>query len=717
VTARGVDFFVSYTSADRPWAEWIAWELEHAGHNVIIQAWDILPGANFVLAMDQAARVAERTVAVLSPAFLESPYCAPEWAAAFHADPTGTQRKLVPVRVRDCNPDGLLGSVVYVDVVGLSEAASRAALLAGVTQGRAKPVGAPAFPGTDRGGEGERVRRPETGAAIFNVPVTTRTFVGRLEQLRWLGEGSSGDGVVAITQIHVIHGMGGVGKTQLAARYAREHRDDYDLIWWLRAEQQPTLHADLAGLAVAVGLADADTEAQDAITAARRWLEHNERWLVVFDDAKGPDAIADLLPEAMGGHVLITSRAHADWRALHAQPLALDVWERAESTKFLHERTGEQNASVLDTVAEALGDLPVALEQAAAYTNTNAIALSGYVQELRERAPELFGTGRPADYEHTVSTVWQLAFEQIAQQPVANQLIRVCAHLAPARIPRELLDVWPSVSEDPLVTPNGVDDAIELLLGYSLLISGTQSTVGMPHVLQKAIRSSMDPPARRRTIVDAVRMLNAVLVKPPRQQQHEPWPAFERMLAHALIVTEHAVHLNVALADAGRLLCCLGQYQQTGAAFRSLGQPTTQATHVPDAGAGRVFLCHSSTDKAQVRALYRRLVDDGFDPWLDEENLRPGEPWEPAIRKAVRASDFVVVCLSRAATTVAGYVHNEIKEALDVADGQPDGRIFVIPVRLEDCVVPDRLRHLTWVDLFADVGYSRLKRAFKDSPR
>jgi NB-ARC domain-containing protein len=99
------------------------------------------------------------------------------------------------------------------------------------------------------------------------VPVTTRTFVGRHDQLQRLAEGLSGNGAVAITQVHAIHGMGGVGKTQLAARYAREHRSKYDVIWWLRAEQPLTLHADLAGLAVALGLVDAE-----AVSRKRQWL-------------------------------------------------------------------------------------------------------------------------------------------------------------------------------------------------------------------------------------------------------------------------------------------------------------------------------------------------------------------------------------------------------------------------------------------------------------
>jgi hypothetical protein len=176
-----------------------------------------------------------------------------------------------------------------------------------------------------------RVRRPAGGAAIFSVPVTTPTFVGRQGALQQLASGLAGEGVVALTQVHAIHGLGGVGKTQLAARYARVHRDAYDVIWWLRAEQPTTLLADLAALAVALGLVSVDVDEHDAVAAARAWLARNGRWLLVFDNVTAPAAIAELVPEGEGGHVLVTSRAHADWRSLNARPVALDVWEREES--------------------------------------------------------------------------------------------------------------------------------------------------------------------------------------------------------------------------------------------------------------------------------------------------------------------------------------------------------------------------------------------------
>ncbi len=128
----------------------------------------------------------------------------------------------------------------------------------------------------------------------------------------------------------------------------------------------------------------------------------------------------------------------------------------------------------------------------------------------------------------------------------------------------------------------------------------------------------------------------------------------------------------------------------------------------------RVFLCYSKSDRDLVRELYLHLVDTQVDPWLDEKRILPGQDWESEIRKAVRDSDVVIVCLSKQATSKRGYVQKEIKTALDVADKQPQGTIFIIPVRLELCVVPARLSRYQWVDLFEEGGYKRLIAALQE---
>ena len=125
----------------------------------------------------------------------------------------------------------------------------------------------------------------------------------------------------------------------------------------------------------------------------------------------------------------------------------------------------------------------------------------------------------------------------------------------------------------------------------------------------------------------------------------------------------------------------------------------------------RVFLCHSKTDKPKIQELYRRLKEDNVDPWLDEEKLLPGQDWQLEIQQAVRTSDVVVVCLSHNSINKTGYVQKEIKFALDIADEQPEGAIYLIPVKLEQCDVPRRLQRWQWVDLFEKKGYDRLMSA------
>ena len=122
----------------------------------------------------------------------------------------------------------------------------------------------------------------------------------------------------------------------------------------------------------------------------------------------------------------------------------------------------------------------------------------------------------------------------------------------------------------------------------------------------------------------------------------------------------------------------------------------------------KVFLCHASTDKPKVETLYRRLVEAGFEPWLDVEKLLPGQDWDLEIRAAVRAADAVIVCLTCSSVNQEGYVQKEIRVALDVADEKPEGTIYLIPARFEDCPVPERLSRWHWVNIYEKNGYRKL---------
>lgn len=234
------DLFISYNHADKAWAEWIAWTLEEAGYTVVIQAWDFRAGGNFVLQMQQAAEATHKTIAVLSQNYLDAEFTQPEWAAAFVRDPQGKEQTLIPVRVKACQPTGLLGPIVYVDLVSQQEVDAQAALLSAFSE-RGKPSQKPGFPG---GTAAQRsfpspVSYP-SASTIWHLPYPRNPFfTGRDEILNRLHNALTQDGTAALTQTQAISGLGGIGKTQIAIEYAYRHREDYDAVLWVGAQSRP----------------------------------------------------------------------------------------------------------------------------------------------------------------------------------------------------------------------------------------------------------------------------------------------------------------------------------------------------------------------------------------------------------------------------------------------------------------------------------------------
>lgn len=175
-------------------------------------------------------------------------------------------------------------------------------------------------------------------------------------------------------------------------------------------------------------------------------------------------------------------------------------------------------------------------------------------------------------------------------------------------------------------------------------------------------------------------------------------------------ISERPVFKGKEMSRAGKLL---QKIKELDTANSDESDTNSTIAHTTEEGSLRVFLCHASEDKAEARKLYAKLKKDGFIPWLDEEDLLPGSDWDLEIRKAVRSTDVVLILISHNSVTKAGYVQKEIKQALDVADEQPEGTIFIIPVRLENCDALDRLRHWQWVNMFSNDGYDRLILALR----
>ena len=558
------DFFISYTAADRQWAEWIAWTLEDAGYTTVLQAWDFRPGDNFVLEMQKSSEKAERTIMVLSPAYLQSRFSAPEWAAALAQDPAGEKGLLLPVRVQECDLQGLLPQIVYIDLVGRTEEEARAALLTGVKRTRAKPPTPPPFPGASAP---EKARFPGALPGVWNVPhLRNPNFTGRVQLLTQLHDAFTRSQTVASRQPQALCGLGGVGKTQLALEYVYRHAADYERVWWIRSGDASTCTADFIALAAALRLPVAADPEQKVpsdvvIAAVRRWLEQHGAWLLIFDNAPEPEAVRDYFSRGGGGHIIVTSR-NPTWQGT-ATEFPVAVFDRQESVAYVLTTARQDDEAAATTLAETLGDLPLALAQAAAYISAAGISLSGYVDRFQEKRAELWKNEKaPAEYGETVATTWAVAMQKLVQEvPTAAAVLNLCAFLAPDNIPRSLLTEHPAALPEELAPLAAdsllLDRAVMALRQYALLDANTE-TLTVHRLVQAVTRDRLNKDEQAAWTKAALQVLGAAF--PSENPSPEDWPLYERLVPHALAAANHAVPDDALLPSATWLLIKTGLY-------------------------------------------------------------------------------------------------------------------------------------------------------------
>jgi tetratricopeptide (TPR) repeat protein len=564
---RAADFFVSYTAADRAWAEWVAWQLEQAGYQVILQAWDFEPGDNFLVRMRDALEQSDRTLALISAAYLASPYCTDEWTGAFLHDPDGRNR-LLQVRIEACELPRLLRTQVHIDLADLPPQQAMARLLAELKRGRRKPATEPPFPTWRAGSTGPRF--PGRGVAVTNLPPRNPDFSGRSTLLKELHETLTTGGAMAVVQAATVHGLGGIGKTQLALEYAHRYATDYDVIWWVPAEQPVAIPGLLAGLARRLGVPEQGDQAE---LLASLWdvLRERDRWLLIYDNAEGPRELAPYRPPSGSGRVLITSRTPIWGRT--ATAVRLDVLERDEAVAFLRRRTARSDTATAAALAEALGDLPLALEQAAAYMDETHTTPADYLALFREHGAELLALGEPLTTEQTVTTTWQVALDRVRATPAAQELLSLCAFLAPDDVPRPLLREHAEALPEPLRGTIGrplAHNQVVSTLGRYSLVTGTADTLTTHRLVQTVVRASLRPKDQQRWADTAIRLVLAAF--PDDSDEVRAWPTCARLLPHALAAADHASSIAADPEATAGLLTKVGRYLGSRTEFRQARQ-------------------------------------------------------------------------------------------------------------------------------------------------
>ncbi|MGC5017729.1 FxSxx-COOH system tetratricopeptide repeat protein [Micromonospora sp. DT47] len=379
---------------DAVWAEWLERVLSSAGMRVV-------DGAS---AVGSAGTPAPRTLTVVSPAYVATPS-----AGLPDRDPS-TGSTALAVYVSDLRPlaEFPVQTSTHLINVSAQTAVERVLRLVG------RPV--PASADGPAGG----ARYPGAEPLVFNAPNRNARFTGREDDLAQLRAQLQSGGSAVVLPV-ALQGMGGVGKTQVALEYVHRFKSAYDVVWWIVADPPQFVDAALADLAGRLEITGGPT-LPDTVRSVLQALgrgEPYERWLVVFDNAEELDQIEQFLPQGPG-HVLLTSRNRA-WGD-RANPIQVDVFDRTESVAHLAQRVPAISAEEADRVAEALGDLPIAVAAAGAWLADTGTSVADYLRQIERHGPSAL----------SVEATWDLSLNRLRDQaPAAYRLLQLCSVLAP----------------------------------------------------------------------------------------------------------------------------------------------------------------------------------------------------------------------------------------------------------------------------------------------
>ncbi|MGI5413826.1 FxSxx-COOH system tetratricopeptide repeat protein [Streptomyces chartreusis] len=423
---------ISYAAVDVQWAEWIAWHLDEAGHNVILDVPAAQDIDGYVRHMRLAVQSADRVVLVLSRAYL-----APQHWEENDAATTAFRRgQIIPLAVESLDRNtlrGPLAAMLRTDLFGLDEQAALTALL-GAVNGPAPVSKPPAFPSSLHSTAVHSApQRPPMPSAEPNLEVwkarrRNPQFIGREGILARVREQLRAE---RQPRVQVLLGPSGAGKSQIALEYAHRFAGYYDLVWWVDASDVSQIPVSYHELDSRLRIDDTNHGVNTGARLLMERLRTRERWLIILDDAEEPREIAQWVPEGPG-NVLITSR-NPRWTSM-AQSTSVEFFTRAESVSLLAWRLPQMSSQEADTLAEILGDHPLALTQAAGVLS-DGMHPDHYRQLVAGSSSRILMEGAPPDYPTPLAATVMQAVSRVEGQPHAKSLVHLAAFLGPEPIP------------------------------------------------------------------------------------------------------------------------------------------------------------------------------------------------------------------------------------------------------------------------------------------
>jgi TPR repeat protein len=554
-------FFISYTGADIDRAKWVTKTLEDNGYTAIIQARDFLVGTHFPQNMDEALKNTEAVLTIVSAKYLSSDYCRSEWLTAYRQDRTGGRRYIIPVRVEEVVPEGMLARNIYIDIFGdMDEEERKKKLLLGMRERLQKLK------------EGEESDEEQTEnfwkneKTVKSLPYCRNGyFTGREKTLADLQSALLSKD--AAHSIQVIAGLGGVGKTEIALEFCYRNLSRFHTVWWMPAEDTIGLDTAYKKLGDAKGILSGDEKDADEIReTVRGWLENNPGYLLIYDNVENTKALSPYLPREIPGSIIITSRDVKIAAGLEQEhnTVNIDVFDAPDAALFLVKRARKADSAGAEELAQRLGLLSLALEHAAAYILANNISFADYLALLEKSGLEVFNANEDKNrrYLRTVNSTWRISIAKIKNRS-AEQMLNLCAYLASEKI----IDVYfesdsmPSPLKDDMQNALKKNAVLRELTRYSLISEQLLPEddkfdckyFSMHRLMQETIRGSLK---------DDTQYIETLFNYFNRLETYEPGDPdareiFDQHLPHLSAIADHIVEIfkpdPVKLEDAARM--------------------------------------------------------------------------------------------------------------------------------------------------------------------